>query len=104
MARIVAGNCIALFPCPDLVPWGDPARALLTAAPRRSTLLRMEPDDALSRAADPLTLLVRQDLDPLSVAELEARVTALEAEIARVRIKITQVVNHKASADALFRR
>ena len=63
----------------------------------------MEPDDALARAADPLSQLGRQDLDPLSVAELEARVAALEAEIVRARLKIERAVNHRASADALFR-
>ena len=63
----------------------------------------MEPDDALARAANPLSQLVRQDLDPLSVAELEARIAALEAEITRARLKIERAVNHRASADALFR-
>ena len=56
------------------------------------------------RADDPLALLARQDLDPLSVAELDARVAALEAEIARVRAKRAAAVNHRSSADALFRR
>ena len=56
------------------------------------------------RPADPLTLLVRQDLDPLSVEELEKRIAALEGEIARVRAKIESAVNHRASADALFRK
>jgi uncharacterized small protein (DUF1192 family) len=64
----------------------------------------MEPDDALPRPSDLLSQLVRQDLDPLSVAELEARVAALEGEIARCRQRIERAVNHKASADALFRR
>ena len=63
-----------------------------------------DPDDAPSRAADLLAQLMRQDLDPLSVAELEARITALEAEIARARSKIQRAVNHRASADQLFRR
>jgi uncharacterized small protein (DUF1192 family) len=56
------------------------------------------------RADDPLAQLLRQDLDPLSVTELEARVAALEAEIARTRAKIEYAVNHKASAEALFKR
>jgi uncharacterized small protein (DUF1192 family) len=64
----------------------------------------MEPDDALARAADPLSQLVRQDLDPLSVAELEARIAALDGEIARTRKKIEGAVNHRASADLLFKR
>ena len=36
-----------------------------------------------ARPDDPLTLLSRQDIDRLSVDELDARVIALEAEIAR---------------------
>ncbi|WP_174279351.1 DUF1192 domain-containing protein [Sphingomonas bacterium] len=63
----------------------------------------MDLDDALPRSAGPLTELVREDLDPLSVAELEARITALEGEIARCRIKWQHAVHHRASADALFR-
>lgn len=57
-----------------------------------------------ARPDDPLVLLARQDLDPLSVDELEARIAALEAEIARVRAKIEHSVNHRASAEALFRK
>ena len=63
----------------------------------------MELDDAPSRPNDALTELIRQDLDPLSVAELEARITALEGEILRCRQKIERAVNHRASADQLFR-
>jgi uncharacterized small protein (DUF1192 family) len=65
----------------------------------------MTPDDELpTRKDDPVSLLARQDLDPLSVAELEARIAALEGEVARCRQKIEAAVNHRASADALFRR
>lgn len=53
---------------------------------------------------DPLTLLVRQDLDPLSVDELHARIQILENEIARVKAKIEAAVNHRASADELFKK
>ena len=56
------------------------------------------------KPGDPLKLLARQDLDPLSVDELEARIAALEAEIARVRSKMEAAVNHRASADALFKK
>lgn len=63
----------------------------------------MDLDDSPSRPGDPLAALVRQDLDPFSVAELEARIAALEGEIARTRAKIERAVNHKASAEALFR-
>jgi uncharacterized small protein (DUF1192 family) len=53
---------------------------------------------------DPLTLLTRQDLDPLSVDELHARIALLEGEIARVRAKIDSSVNFRASAEAIFKK
>lgn len=61
-------------------------------------------DDLPRRADDPIRLLARQDLDPLSVEELNARIAALEAEIERIRRKIQFSVNHKASAEALFKK
>jgi uncharacterized small protein (DUF1192 family) len=65
----------------------------------------MDADDLSPRRPDdPLSALLRQDLDPLSVEELEARIAACEGEIARVRRKLETAVNHRASADALFRR
>lgn len=65
----------------------------------------MDMDDDLPRKIDdPLAQLLRQDLGPLSLAELEARIAALEGEIVRIRSKIESSVNHKASADALFKR
>ena len=64
----------------------------------------MDLDDALPRPGDLLTQLVKQDLDPLSVAELEERITVLEGEVARSRQKMERAVNHKASADQLFKR
>jgi uncharacterized small protein (DUF1192 family) len=57
-----------------------------------------------SKPEDPLAQLVRQDLDPLSVEELHARIETLEGEIARVRARIEAAVNHRASADQLFRK
>lgn len=53
---------------------------------------------------DPLTLVTRQDLDPLSVDELHARVATLEGEIARVKAKLASAVHFRASADDLFKR
>lgn len=53
---------------------------------------------------DPLKLLTKQDLDPLSVDELQARIAVLEAEIARVKAKLENAVNFRASADELFRK
>jgi uncharacterized small protein (DUF1192 family) len=53
---------------------------------------------------DPLKLLTKQDLDPLSVEELEARIALLEAEIVRVRAKLDASVTFRASADELFKK
>jgi uncharacterized small protein (DUF1192 family) len=53
---------------------------------------------------DPLKLLGKQDLDPLSVEELEARIALLEAEIVRVRAKLDASVTFRASADELFKK
>ena len=64
----------------------------------------MDLDDILGpRPDDPLPSLLREDLDRLSVAELHARIAALEGEIARTRAKIDGAVTHRASADALFK-
>jgi uncharacterized small protein (DUF1192 family) len=65
----------------------------------------MDVDDSLPRRArDLVAELAKQDLDPFSVEELEERIAALEAEIARSRTKMQRAVNHRASADALFKR
>lgn len=65
----------------------------------------MDMDELFAKKpGDPLVLLSRQDLDPLSVDELQERIALLEAEIARVRQKLEGAVNHRASADALFKR
>ena len=56
------------------------------------------------KPGDPLTLLVKQDLDPLSVEELHARIAILESEIARVKTKLEASVNFRASADQLFKK
>ncbi len=45
----------------------------------------MDPEDLFpSKPDDPLVALGKQDLDPLSIDELEERIEALKAEIARV--------------------
>lgn len=65
----------------------------------------MDMDELFARKpGDPLTLLAKQDLDPFSVAELHERVAVLEGEVARVKLKIAGAVNHRASADTLFKR
>ncbi len=65
----------------------------------------MDLDENLPRPKnDLLRDLAKQDLDPLSVEELQARIAGLEAEIARTRARVERAVDHRASADALFKR
>jgi uncharacterized small protein (DUF1192 family) len=65
---------------------------------------QMDVDDSLPRKArDLVAELGKQDLDPFSVEELTERIALLEAEIARSKSKIERAVNHRASADALFK-
>ncbi|MDQ3245338.1 MAG: DUF1192 domain-containing protein [Pseudomonadota bacterium] len=53
---------------------------------------------------DPLAELARQDLDPVSVDELKARIEALKAEIARVEAHMQTVEQHRSAAEQLFKR
>ena len=65
----------------------------------------MDLDENIARGpGDVITELGRQDLDPLSVEELQMRVAALEVEIARVRMRMTQAVHHRATANDLFKQ
>jgi uncharacterized small protein (DUF1192 family) len=65
----------------------------------------MDADENLPRRKDDLAAqLGKQDLDPFSVDELHERVALLTSEIARCQSKIQYAVNHRASADALFKR
>ena len=65
----------------------------------------MDPDDLFAkRPDDPVKQVIRQDIDHLSVDELEARIAALEGEIARCRSKINKAINHRATAESLFKR
>ena len=65
----------------------------------------MDEDDFFSsRPQDPLSLLVKQDLGPLSQDELAERIDALKAEIVRVEQHMTTVDKHRGAADELFKR
>ncbi|WP_375249230.1 DUF1192 domain-containing protein [Sphingomonas sp.] len=78
---------------------------LIDFVPAPVNVRNVDLDETLGpRPDDALTALLREDLDRLSVTELEARATALEHEIARTRRKIDGAVTHRASAEALFRR
>ena len=63
-------------------------------------------DDELPRAKadDVVAALVKQDLDRLSVGELDERIAALEAELARTRTKRAGAASFRNAADSLFKR
>ena len=60
--------------------------------------------DVPKRKSDLLAELVREDLDKLSVAELDDRIAALTAELARTRTKRDSAATFRAAADGLFRK
>lgn len=73
--------------------------------PAPVNVMRMEPDDLFAqRPDDPVKQLARQDIDHLSIDELEARIAAIQAEVERCRMKIQKAVNHRATAESLFKR
>ena len=53
---------------------------------------------------DPLAELKKQDLDPLSVDELEERIEALKEEIARVEAHMSKAQTHRSAAEELFKK
>ena len=57
-------------------------------------------EDDLPRKAKPQP----KPLDGLGIAELEAYITELEAEINRVRAAIAAKQSHKGAADKFFRK
>ncbi|QJB70481.1 DUF1192 domain-containing protein [Parasphingorhabdus halotolerans] len=65
----------------------------------------MDDDENLPRAKnDPLAALIKQDLDPFSVDELEERISMLKSEITRCEKKKHFAVSHRASAEDLFKK
>ena len=65
----------------------------------------MDEDDFFStKPVDPLTLVCKQDLGPLSVAELDERIDVLKGEIARVESHMAETQVHRSAADELFKR
>ncbi|HET7606438.1 MAG TPA: DUF1192 domain-containing protein [Sphingomicrobium sp.] len=57
-----------------------------------------------SKPDDPLVALAKQDLDPLSIEELKARVEALNVEIARVEDHMRRAQHHRSAAEELFKK
>ena len=65
----------------------------------------MDLDDLFpSKPGDPLTEHKKQDLDPLSIEELRARIEALKEEIARVETHMSRAQTHRSAAEELFKK
>lgn len=62
----------------------------------------MDWDDQKPRPAKAIT--VGENLQDLSVAELDARIAALTQEIERVRVELRAKRAHEAAAAAVFKR
>jgi uncharacterized small protein (DUF1192 family) len=65
----------------------------------------MDLDDLFpDKPKDPLAELKKQDLDPLSVDELEERIEALKEEIGRVEAHMNRAQTHRSAAEELFKK
>ena len=65
----------------------------------------MDEDDFFSsRPQDPLTQVTKQDLGPLSIDELKARIETLKGEIDRVETHMVNATRHRSAADELFKK
>ncbi len=62
----------------------------------------MDWDDLKPKPAP--TVVLGESLETLSIAELEARIAALTAEIERVRQELQAKKAHEAAAAAVFKR
>ena len=60
----------------------------------------MERDDLPKKKPD---IVIGENLDAISVAELEQRIQALDSEIGRIRAEIARKQASRSAADAFFR-
>ena len=79
--------------------------ALIDLSRRRVNDSVVDLDDLFpSKPGDPLVELAKQDLDPMSIEELKARIESLKAEIARVESHMQRVQTHRSAAEELFKK
>ena len=65
----------------------------------------MDLDDLFpGKPRDPLAELGKQDLDPMSIEELQSRIETLKAEIGRVESHMQRAQIHRSAADELFKK
>ncbi len=60
--------------------------------------------DLPKKKSDLLADLAREDLDRLSIADLDDRIAGLETELARTRAKRAGAASFRAAADGLFKK
>jgi uncharacterized small protein (DUF1192 family) len=79
---------------------------ILTSRSAGSTFQRMDLDDIMParKDGDPLGTLLREDLDRLSLTELDTRIALLESELVRTRAKREGAGKFRSAADELFKR
>jgi uncharacterized small protein (DUF1192 family) len=61
-------------------------------------------EDLPRKKNDALADLAREDLDRLSIADLDERIAALETELLRARTKRDGAAMFRAAADSLFKK
>jgi uncharacterized small protein (DUF1192 family) len=84
---------------------GSSRTDLLTATLYGSTIRVVDLDDLFpSKPGNPLVELGRQDLDPMSIEELNERIETLKAEIARVESHMQRAQTHRSAAEELFKK
>ena len=66
----------------------------------------MDSDDLepRKRRGEALAALAREDLELLAIEELKERITALEAEIVRIRNQLERKQGSLSAAEALFKK
>lgn len=85
--------------------WNCSLPRLLTEPLIGSTICIMDIDELFpSKRGDPLTEVTKQDLGPLSIDELVARIETLKGEIMRVESHMDAASKHRSAADDLFKR
>jgi uncharacterized small protein (DUF1192 family) len=84
--------------------WSVTRRVIDTASPWVNDLAVDLEELFPSKPDDPLVALAKQDLDPLSIDELHARIEALKAEIARVESHMQRAEVHRSAAEELFKK
>ena len=78
---------------------------ILTGQPARSTVaIVFDEADLPKKKSDLLADLAREDLDRLSIFDLDERIAGLEAELVRTKAKREGAAQFRAAADSLFKK